>query len=204
MPPPRVPLLLPKLQAPSPHLHPPPNLHTQGSYLFYFKSRREAMRPQGVIPLEASKIETEPSGGGGGGSPGAPPAPPPAAALPPPPDTLTITLHAQHACTCEHTFYRLSAPSAEVAAAWTNALWQAAIPRADLVQALQSAGRLADVVRQYALAVGQCFPVADSAVLSTSGRARFSFLANVGVLAGWSVGGWVFFGGGGGASLMAG
>lgn len=40
------------------------------------------------------------------------------------------------ALSTKHAFYVLAAPSAEVRDAWVNAMWQAAIPRSDLVQHL--------------------------------------------------------------------
>lgn len=72
-----------------------------------------------------------------------------------------------------------------VQAAWVTALWQAAIPRHELINVLHQSGRLPDVVDCYARTVRQCYPVADAAVLSTAGtRGKLSFLGNMGALAG--------------------
>ncbi|KAL4458474.1 hypothetical protein ABPG75_013339 [Micractinium tetrahymenae] len=148
----------------------------KGGFLFYFKGRTDpqhASKLHGVIPLESAKIETElpPSAAGSrrpeGGS-----------------HVITITLHSSHAFSCKHPFYVLSAPSQEVQMAWVNAMWQAAIPRADLIQQLSAAGKLADVLASYASNVQNNFPVADATVLSTGGRARTAALADVGSLAG--------------------
>lgn len=68
-----------------------------------------------------------------------------------------------------HPYYVLSAPSAEISTAWTNALWQAAIPRASLISHLAAAGRLADVVA----ACEQC-PDLPGVGLSVSSSARRS------------------------------
>lgn len=56
-------------------------------------------------------------------------------------------------------------------AAWVTALWQAAIPRSELINSLQQAGRLPELVVRYAEAVQQCYPVADAAVISAGGVA---------------------------------
>ncbi|KAL4422177.1 hypothetical protein ABPG77_006866 [Micractinium sp. CCAP 211/92] len=150
----------------------------KGGFLFYFKGRTDpqhAKKLHGVIPLESAKIETElpPTVAGAQRAQG---------------HFITITLHSSHAFSCKHPFYVLSTPSQEVQMAWVNAMWQAAIPRADLIQHLSTAGKLADVLASYATNVqarrANNFPVADATVLSTGGRARTAALADVGSLAG--------------------
>ncbi|KAL4859323.1 Sesquipedalian-1 [Chlorella vulgaris] len=148
----------------------------KGSYLFYFPTRKNILRAKrvhGVIPLESAKIETELPPALSGAKPG------PKGGFP-----ITITLNSAHAFACQHPFYVLMAPSQEVQTAWCNALWQAAIPRADLVHHLGHAGMMASVLASYATNVQQSFPVADATVLSSGGRARTAALEDVGSLAG--------------------
>ncbi|PRW60001.1 cytohesin-1 isoform X2 isoform B [Chlorella sorokiniana] len=97
---------------------------------------------------------------------------------------ITITVHSSCVFSVDHPFYVLAAPTQEVQMAWVNACWQAAIPRTDLIQHLEKAGKLADVLGSYAQGVQANFPVADAAVLSSGGRARTAAAANVGTLAG--------------------
>eukprot|EP00887_Chlorella_sp_A99_P006323 scaffold3.g6323.t1 len=155
--------------------------HEHDSTLFYFRSRSAAADKAGkvyrAIPLENAKIETLPPTG-------SLPRPPPGKARgEPQPHTITVTLHTSHALTSKHAFFVLAAPSTDVQSAWVNALWQAAIPRASLIQHLQAAGCLADVVAAYAAEVTACFPVADAAVLSTGGRATRNASIDMGSLA---------------------
>lgn len=144
----------------------------KGNFLFYFKGRRQShlsKRLHCVIPLENAKIETELPDDAAmhGMSPGW---------------VITITLHSTHAFTCKHPFYVLSAPSEEVQMAWVNAMFQAAIPRADLIQHLVAAGKLPEALAAYSSSIQNNFPVADAAVVSTGGRARTAALANLGTL----------------------
>jgi hypothetical protein len=142
-----------------------------------------------VIPLEFSKIEAE--------VPAAPvPAPvavdaeiePIVATKYAPVATrrhvITITLHASQAYTCRRTHFILDAPGAEAQAAWVNALWQASVPRSEMISHLSKANKMAEVVARYAETVSVSFPTADDAVLSAGGRARLSALGNIGALAG--------------------
>lgn len=62
---------------------------------------------------------------------------------------ITITCHSSFAFTAKYPFFVLAAPSQEVQRAWVNALWQAAVPRAELVGTLQRAGLLASVQASY-------------------------------------------------------
>jgi hypothetical protein len=144
----------------------------QGSSLFYFKSRQHVKRLQGVINLESAKVETELPVTAGGG------------ARKPEDHCISVTLHVSSAYSAKHPFYVLQAPTAQVQEAWANALWQAAVPRGSLLAHLQRGGLLCDVVAEFAQQLQLCFPTADAAVLSSSGRARMSGLGNVGQLAG--------------------
>ncbi|KAI7841970.1 hypothetical protein COHA_004497 [Chlorella ohadii] len=142
----------------------------KGSSLFYFKDRKaphKANKIDGFIPLEAAKVETELPPGMAG-----------VAHLKGSQHFITITVHSSFAFSCDHPFYVLAAPSQEVQMAWVNACWQAAIPRTDLIQVLEKAGKLADVLGSYAHGVQANFPVADAAVLSSGGRARTAAAAN--------------------------
>ncbi|GAB4822047.1 hypothetical protein N2152v2_009093 [Parachlorella kessleri] len=119
-------------------------------FLFYFKERQKTSKLYKIIPIENAKIESEVPAG---------------KALKK--YIITIAVHASHALTCHYPFYVLAAPREDIQAAWVNALWQAAIPRRDLINALHQAGRLTDLVASYAQSVSNCYPVADAEVLGT-------------------------------------
>lgn len=84
----------------------------QDSALFYFKTRQEASKRKlyGCIPLENAKIEVEAATGATATT----------KQSGQPLHFITITLHTSHALTCQHPFYVLAAPSAEIQMAWVR------------------------------------------------------------------------------------
>jgi hypothetical protein len=136
---------------------------SQGSILYYFKSRNNVKRLHGVIPLERARITPEPPAGFLRGGSGAQLQ----HAL-----CITITLHVSHAYIARHPWYVLLAPTPEVHAAWCAALLQASIPRGALLNKLQATGAMDDVVAESAEQTQLCFPTAGGAVISSAACIR--------------------------------
>lgn len=72
----------------------------------------------------------------------------------------------------KHAFYVLLAPSPEVQTAWIAALRQASIPRSSLIDHLDRAGGISELVQECTTEMQLCFPTEGAAVLSSSGHVR--------------------------------